>query len=80
MKTDNAPWEDLSVQDILERAIADEESVRDYYRRAATKAGNAHVRQVLIRLSESEQGHADTLRKELDELHLQQDLEAGMAD
>jgi len=27
-----------------------------------------------------EQGHADTLRKELEEIDLQRDLEAGMAD
>jgi len=62
MKTDNAPWEDLSVQDILERAIADEEGVRDYYRRAATKAGNAHVGSAHPSFRKRT-GHADTLRK-----------------
>jgi hypothetical protein len=35
---------------------------------------------MLLGLSEMEQGHADTLRKELDELRLQRDLETGMAD
>jgi rubrerythrin len=39
-----------------------------------------HTRKILLSLSEMEQGHADTLRKELDELLLQRDLEAGMAD
>ena len=70
----------MSIQDILELAIADEEEARDYYRRAADLTGNMHTRRVLLSLSAMEQGHADTLRKELDELPLQRDLEAGMAD
>ncbi len=73
-------WNELSIQDILELAIADEEEARDYYRRAADLTGNMHTRRVLLNLSEMEQGHADTLRKELDELRLQRDIEAGMAD
>ncbi len=73
-------WNELSIQDILELAIADEEEARDYYRRAAGLTGNMHTRRVLLNLSEMEQGHADTLRKELDELRLQRDIEAGMAD
>lgn len=70
----------MSIQDILELAIADEEEARDYYRHAADLTGNMHTRQILMTLSGMEQGHADTLRKELDELLLQRDLEAGMAD
>jgi rubrerythrin len=73
-------WSALSIQDILELAIADEEDARDYYRRAADLTGNMHTRTVLLSLSVMEQGHADALRKELEELLLQRDLEAGMAD
>jgi len=70
----------MSIQDILEIAIEDEEEARAYYTRAAELAGNPHTREVLLRLSDMEQGHAEALRKELDELELQRDLEAGMAD
>jgi rubrerythrin len=73
-------WSAMSIQDILEIAIEDEEEARQYYQRAAELAGNPHTREVLLRLSEMEQGHAEALRKELDELELQRDLEAGMAD
>jgi rubrerythrin len=73
-------WAAMSMQEILELAIADEVEARDYYRRAADLAGSMHTRKVLLSLSEMEQGHADTLRKELEELVLQRDLEAGMAD
>jgi len=70
----------MSIREILALAIADEEDARDYYRRAADLAGSAHTRSVLLSLSAMEQTHADTLRLELDELTLQQDLETGMAD
>jgi rubrerythrin len=73
-------WSEMSIQDILELAIADEEEARDYYREAAGRTGNAHTRRVLLGLAEMEQDHADTLRRELVELQLQRDLEAGMAD
>jgi rubrerythrin len=68
------------MKEILELAIADEEDARDYYRRAADLAGSMHTRKVLLSLSAMEQSHADQLRGELDELILQRDLEAGMAD
>jgi rubrerythrin len=73
-------WANMSVREILELAIADEEDARDYYKRAAALTGNARTRRVLLDLSEMEQGHADTLRKELGDLLLQHDLEIGMAD
>jgi len=73
-------WSAMSIREILALAIADEEHARDYYRRAADLAGNMHTRRILLSLSEMEQGHADTLRKELDEIELQRDLESGMAD
>lgn len=73
-------WAAISMQEILERAIADEIEARDYYKRAAALAGSIHTQRVLQRLSEMEQGHADDLQKELDELLCQRDLEAGMAD
>ena len=73
-------WTAMSIQDILVLAIADEEDARDYYRRAAGLAGSMHTRKVLLSLAEMEQSHADTLRRELEELLLQRDLEAGMAD
>lgn len=77
---DKLAWQEMSVQDILELAIADEEEARDYYRRAAELTGNLHTRRVLLDLSATEQGHADTLRKEITELQLQRELEAGIAD
>jgi len=70
----------MSIQDVLELAIADEEEARDYYRHAADLTANPHTRKVLLDLSAMEQGHADQLRKELEELQLQRDLEAGIAD
>jgi rubrerythrin len=73
-------WTRVSIREILELAIAEEVEARDYYRRAADLAGSMHTREVLLSLSAMEQGHADTLRRELDELLLQRDLEAGMAD
>ncbi len=73
-------WTAVSIREILELAIADEEDARDYYRRAADLAGSAHTRGVLLSLSAMEQSHAETLRLELEELLLQHDLEAGMAD
>jgi len=79
-RRENLNWGAMSIQEILELAIADEVEARDYYRHAADLAGSVHTREVLLSLSEMEQGHAETLRKELDELTLQRDLEAGMAD
>ncbi len=73
-------WNEMSLQDILELAIADEIEARDYYHHAADLAGNMQIRRTLLGLADMEQGHADVLRKELDELSLQRDLEAGMAD
>jgi len=73
-------WDEMSMQDILQLAIADEEEARDFYRHAAELAGDLHARRVLLNLAEMEQGHADQLRRELEELSLQRDLEAGMAD
>lgn len=70
----------MSIQDVLELAIADEEDARDYYRRASAMTGNVHTRRVLMSLADMEQGHADTLRKELEELTIQKDLETGIAD
>jgi len=70
----------MSIREILELAISDEEHARDYYRRAADMTGNMHTRRIFLSLSDMEQGHAETLRKELDEIDLQRDLESGMAD
>jgi rubrerythrin len=70
----------MSIEDVLALAIDDEEQAREYYRRAACLTGNAHTRAILLKLSDMEQGHADTLRAELRELQLQKELEAGMAD
>jgi rubrerythrin len=79
-RTNDLDWSAMSMEEILELAIADEEEARDYYRRAADLTGNEQTRRTLLSLSAMEQGHADTLRKELDELLLQRDLETGMAD
>lgn len=73
-------WRDATLEEIFEFAIADEEYARDYYRNAADLAGNPHTREILLQLSDMEQGHADTLRKELEELSIERQEEAGMAD
>jgi len=70
----------MSIQEILELAIRDEVEAREYYLHAATLAGNTHTREMLLKLSAMEQDHADQLRKELDELRLQSELETGIAD
>jgi rubrerythrin len=79
-RTDELNWNELSIEDILELAIADEEDAREYYRHAAECAGNMHTRRMLLQLSEMEQSHAAQLRKELEELHLQREEETGIAD
>lgn len=77
---DQLNWSELSLQDILALAIDDEIEARDYYRTAAGHAGNTGTRRMLEALAVMEQGHADALRKELEELRLQQDMETGLAD
>ena len=77
---DTVNWEEISIEEILELAIADEEYARDYYRHAADLAGSAHTRKMLLQLSVMEQGHADQLRQELGDLLQQRELETGMAD
>lgn len=79
-RPDTVNWSEISIQAILELAIADEEYARDYYRQAANHAGSLHTRRMLLQLSEMEQGHADQLHKELDDLLQQRELETGMAD
>jgi rubrerythrin len=79
-RAEDLDWSAMSIKDILELAIADEEHARDYYRRAADMTGNWHTRRIFLSLSDVEQGHADALRRELDEIELQRDLESGMAD
>ena len=79
-REDVVNWNEISIEEILELAIADEEYALDYYNHAAKLAGNLHTRRMLLQLSEMEQGHADQLRKELDELCQQRELETGMAD
>jgi rubrerythrin len=73
-------WKAVSLEEILELAIADEEEARDYYAHAAQLAGNPHTRAMLEKLSVMEQGHADQLRAELEELRIERQEEAGMAD
>ncbi len=73
-------WKAVSLEEILELAIADEEEARDYYAHAAQLAGNPHTRDMLTKLSVMEQGHADQLRAELEELRIERQEEAGMAD
>ncbi len=79
-RNDSLNWSEMSLQDILELAIGDEEDARDYYRRAADLAGTPHTRRMLLALSAMEQEHADSLRKELEDLQVQRELETGMAD
>jgi rubrerythrin len=73
-------WREISIEEILERAIADEEESRDYYKHAAECAGSIHTRRMLMNLSEMEQTHADQLKKELEDLLLQREIETGMVD
>ncbi len=79
-RNESLNWNEMSVEDILQLAIADEEEAQDYYRRAASCVGDYHTRCVLLRLLEMEKGHAEELRKELNELSLQREMEAGIAD
>ncbi len=73
-------WNEMTLEEIFEIAIADEEDARDYYKHAAEFAANPHTRELLLKLSAMEQGHADALRKELEELRIERQEEAGMAD
>lgn len=77
---DQLNWSDMSLRDILELALADEIEARNYYLYAAKLTGSLHTRRMLMGLADMEQGHADTLRKELEEITLQRDLETGIAD
>jgi rubrerythrin len=73
-------WRTISLEEILRLAIADEVEARDYYKHAAELAGNPHTRTLLLQLSVMEQGHADQLSRELEELLLQREEESGIAD
>ncbi len=73
-------WAEMSIEDILELAIADEEYARDYYSKAAQLVGNLHTKRMLLKLAEMERGHATELRKELMELRLEREEETGIAD
>jgi rubrerythrin len=79
-RNDALNWSELSIEDILELAIADEEQAQEYYRHAAECVGNMHTRRMLLKLSEMERTHAVQLRQELAELHLQREEETGIAD
>jgi rubrerythrin len=79
-RSDSLNWKEMSVEDILKLAIADEEDAQEYYAHAAQLAGDYHTRCVLLRLSDMEKGHAEELRKELESLQAQRELETGMAD
>jgi len=73
-------WKEITLEEVFELAIEDEEYARDYYKHAAELSGNPHTQQLLMQLSEMEQGHADSLRAELEELRIEREEEAGMAD
>jgi rubrerythrin len=73
-------WSEVSIIDILKIAVAHEVEARDYYLHAADCTGNPHTRDLLLRLSEMEQGHADQLQQELNDLRIQRDIETAMAD
>jgi len=73
-------WNEMSIEDILELAIADENEAREYYRHAAECVGNMHTRRMLMRLSDMERTHAEELRKELQDLLLRREEETGIAD
>jgi rubrerythrin len=79
-RSDSLNWNEMSVEDILKLAIADEEDAQEYYVHAAQLVGDYHTRCVLLRLSDMEEGHAEELRKELKSLQVQRELETGMAD
>lgn len=79
-RNDSLNWSEMSVEDILKIAIADEEEAEEYYRHAAGCVGELHTRRVLLKLSEMEKGHAEELRRELDDLLLQREMGAGLAD
>jgi len=79
-RNESLNWTEMSVEDILRLAIADEEEAQDYYQRAANCVGDYHTRRMLLKLSEMEKGHAEELRKELTDLSLQREMETGMAD
>lgn len=77
---DELNWSEMSIKDILELAIADEEEAKEYYRRAAELTGNVNTRRLLLSLSAMEDEHARQLRRELEELLLEREEETGMAD
>lgn len=77
---DDLNWNEISIEEILELAIADEEDAEAYYLHAASCAGNVHTRRMLLKLSAMERSHAEQLRQELQELHLQREEETGIAD
>ena len=79
-RSDSLNWNEMSVEDILKLAIADEEDALEYYSRAAKLVGDYHTRCVLLRMADMEKGHAEELREELKSLQVQRELEAGMAD
>ena len=79
-RNESLNWNEMSVEDILRLAIADEEEAQDYYQRAANCVGSYHIHRMLLKLSEMEKGHAEEPRKELNDLMVQREMEPGMAD
>lgn len=80
MRPNAIDWTTTTLEEIFELAIADEEYARDYYKRAASLVGNPQTRALLLKLSAMEQDHAEVLRRELEELRIERQEEAGMAD
>jgi rubrerythrin len=76
----NLQWNELTVKDILELAVADEKDAEAYYLHASRLAGNPRTREMFLNLAEMEHGHASVLLRELEELEAQRECETGMAD
>lgn len=79
-RNEDINWDEMSIEDILRLAIADEDDAQEYYRRAAERVGSIHTRRLLMSLSAMEKTHAEDLRRELQEVLLQRDEETGIAD
>ena len=76
--SDALNWNELSIEDILELAIADEEEAQEYYRHAAECVGNMHTRRMLLKLSEADSEVVRLTQELLDHVKAEQDIQARL--
>jgi superfamily I DNA and RNA helicase len=72
--------ENLSLEDMLERAVDHKRESYQYIKKAARKIADVKLRESLIRQVIDERVSREQLKEIVDAIRLQRDLEKGIAD